>query len=278
MAPRYNAVRVPHYGTPSKDTGHRVIQVIDRLFQILNVLSRTEKAGVAAIAAEVGLAKSTASNILKTLVDLGYLGKNELSEYYFAKPFFELVEANMQRDVLMRLAEEYSGSLSARTHETVVIAALRDYLYYVIAEATYDQTVTVNANVYQSRPVYRSVTGRVLLAFSDPEIAAEVRRRVSLAGGDWPGVSDDAALCTAVRRIRTAGCAELTREQVYAIARPVFGPGRTVACAIGLYMPVSRLSPDKKLDVQHALGEAADQMSAELIGKLQTLGGCHEYE
>jgi DNA-binding IclR family transcriptional regulator len=255
-----------------------MIQVIDRLFQILRVLSKREKAGLAAIAAEVGLAKSTTGNILKTLVDLGYLGKNELSEYFFAKPFYELVEANIQRDVLIRVAEKRAGALAGAVKETVVVAALRDLHYYVIAEATYDQTVTVNATVYQSRPLYRSVTGRVLLAFSDPDESQKVRRLNTPAQDDWPEVATEAQLSAALESIRREGFAELRREQVYAVARPVHGAGDELVCALGVYMPISRLTEESHRGIGAAVEDAAEQMSAELKEKAKTIGGCHGFE
>jgi DNA-binding IclR family transcriptional regulator len=240
-----------------------VIQVLGRLFTILELLSVEEKATTSRIAASAGLKKTTASNIIRTLALLGYLESNELHEYYFSRKFLDLVEANIGRDALVRAAERSAAALATKVGETVVVGALRQGRYYIIAEATYERTVTVHSNVYTVRPLYLSVTGRVLLAHVAKGARARVMAEAGRPGADWPEAATARGLEGELRTIRRDGLAEVHRDDVYAVAVPVAGVDG-IACSVGLWMPQARFSASRRAAALSGLRQASIDMSKAL--------------
>lgn len=249
-----------------------MIQVIGRLFTILELLSAEEKATTSRVAASAGLKKSTASNILRTLAGLGYLESNELHEYYFSRKFLTLVEANMARDALMRSAERSAATLSEKVGETVVVAALRQDRYYIIAEATFERTVTVHSNVYTVRPLYLSVTGRILLAHADKATRVRVMASAGRPGADWPEAGTAQGLEGELRGIRRAGLAEVHRDDIYAVGAPVAGADGTIACSVGLWMPHARYSASRRVAAIAGLRQASSDMTRALSASAQDGG------
>jgi len=237
-----------------------MIQVLGRLFTILEFLSHEEKATTSQISRAAGLKKTTASNILRTLAGLGYLEANELHEYHFSDRFMGLVEANMGRDALMRAAKRAASDLAERMGEAVVVAALRKDRYYAIAEALYERTVTVHSNVYSVRPIYQSVTGRILLAFGVKEERNRVMKAAGSPGSDWPEAGTAAGLERVLRTIRRDRYTELRKADIYAVGVPVFGVDGGLLCAIGLYMPLNRFHAARRRTMLAGLRQASAMM------------------
>ncbi len=234
-----------------------MIQVIERAFGVLEFLSAEGEASLKEISDSVGLKNTTVSNILRSLIDLGYMEKDDRNRYRLSKQFHVLAETDRNRLVLHRTAATYARMVSDRIHEPTVIAEARGGRYYVIAEAMYDQAVTVNTSFLQSGSFYNRVTGKVLLAFMDTAMYRQILARDGLPGDEWPEAGSVDDLEKVLDKIRGNSLAELRTDQVYAVGVPVLDEGGRIVCSMGVYVPVGRGTRENRKKIVAALKDGA---------------------
>ena len=112
-----------------------MIQVVNRAFGILEHLAANGSTTVKELAETTRLKKSTLCNILKTLVELGYVTKTQRGRYQVGSRLAEVVYPQFQHEALVRLGRETVVALADATAESVQLAVLRKGERYIIAEA-----------------------------------------------------------------------------------------------------------------------------------------------
>lgn len=238
------------------------VQVLQRAFSILDLLALRD-AGLAELARETGLQKTTLHNILKTLVELGAVQRTADGRYALGPKIPELGEGEYRRTSLQPLAQRIAADLCSAVQETVVISVLRGAERYVLAYAVGPQELTVRIDLSTGKSPYDATTGRVLLAFL-PE--AERRRIIEargLPGDEWRAITTREELDAALDEIRRNEVAlHLHVEQeIQTVAVPVFGPNGGAWASIGIRMPASRFLNGRREAILAGLREASSRMS-----------------
>ena len=77
-----------------------MIQVIDRVFNILEHLRDSQVLSLSCLAKHMGLNKSTLCNILKTMTDLGYIENDGSGNYRISEKFKQLAQPLPQEELL----------------------------------------------------------------------------------------------------------------------------------------------------------------------------------
>jgi DNA-binding IclR family transcriptional regulator len=223
--------------------------------------------GLGEIAANAGLNKATCAHILKTLVETGYAEQDAPRCGYRLGPMaYRLARGGPYRRDLALKADPFLAELARETGETAVLAALRGGTRLVLGVAEGNQGIQVRSDILHHDDVYRTATGRVLLAhLSDEELASFVATK-GLPGAAWPGARTKAGLRKVLARVRRSGEALNRREPgVVQVARPVREAGE-VAAAIGLALPEMRFRGAHRRKVTAALEAAAGRIGAALSG------------
>ncbi len=224
-----------------------MIQVLKRSFRILEELALDGEVSLENLARISSLNKGTLCNILKSLIELGYVSKSARGYYTLSDSFRNLcrtpVWGETESTIMKRAAEE----LAVELEESVVISTLRDRRVAIIAQYQFQRHLMVNHVVYYARlSLYHSVSGRVLLSF----LQAEERRRLfdlyGEPGGEWDNIQDFETLETAAATIRENAFSEMTNidEGIKSFAVPVFDREGKICAALGMTLPISRLKPD----------------------------------
>jgi len=125
--------------------------------------AQPEGRSLAALAAEVALAKPTAHRILKTLSTLGYLERGEHGVYR-QTPRVQRLVSNRVSDRLLAASESILRQLHITTQETVNMAALRadQIVYLLVLEST--QPLRRVATPTSTDPFYSTALGRAIAA------------------------------------------------------------------------------------------------------------------
>lgn len=234
-----------------------MIQVIERVFGIIEMLSKEETLRLKEIAEARKLNKATLCNILKTLIDLGYVKKTGDSQYTLSEKFQTLAYSKAQKTSLLSIAEEHARELANETRESGTVTVLHNGKAILIAKAVYNQSVIINTDVFNNLALLKSASGKILLAFQDEKTTGEILKK------ELSGESSLETLKKELKNIRQEKFTmhEVADRQAYAFAVPVFAPDNAIAAALGICIPSNRYTESHNKEIKTALDRISEKMS-----------------
>lgn len=233
--------------------------------------------GISALAARLGLAKSTVHRLATTLVEYDILEQNrETGKYRPGLALFELgtlVRRKMDTASESRL-QMYS--LTEMTGETVQLAVLDrlSVLYIRILESR--QSVRMSTIAGSRAPAHCTSVGKVLLAYQAPEVIRQVVDN-GLKRYTANTITEAAVLAEELAAIRAKGYAiddEEIEVGLRCVAAPVRNHTGQVIAAISVAAPVQRMSKKNVQATIPTVVAAADAISRRL-GYLPSFSGAH---
>ncbi|MBN2308898.1 MAG: helix-turn-helix domain-containing protein [Candidatus Hydrogenedentes bacterium] len=220
-----------------------MIQVVHRACDILEALAGQPEAPqpLGAIADGLGLNHATCANILKTLVNRGYVEQVAPKQGYLLGPMaYFLAGRGAYRRGLVAAAEPVVGALARELGEPVLLVMVRGGRRYILCHAEGSEGVEVSRRVLFDENVWRTPTGRLLMAWCDDEERARFIREHGLPGEDWREARSEQDLNRLLEGIRKADRLVLeVAGDVRAVAYAVRDNGRVIA-AVGTYLPSFR--------------------------------------
>jgi DNA-binding IclR family transcriptional regulator len=227
-----------------------MIQVIERTFSILALLSPDKGVSLDRLARSTGLNKGTLCNILKSLIELNYVEKNGNGTYLISKKFYDLAQPYSQDQTLAELAEYYVKMLATETKESGVIATLNDAgNVEIIAQHQFNRSVMVNVEVYKNLSLYTSVTGRILLSYQPDEILRMIIEANGYPGEKWDNAGNwnDFKKCT--EKIHEDGIVIMENKglEIKAFAVPILDADNKLCASLGLTVPLARLENEESI-------------------------------
>jgi DNA-binding IclR family transcriptional regulator len=243
----------------------RMIQVLKRSDEILEIISMQRNMALRDIAECIDIKKTTLSNILRSLVDLGFLNKDDNGKYSLGDRVFNLAMPAIRKITVLPIANEQVRVLAEKTKEAVVLSILEYNGIMVVAKAGSQQSVAVNTEVFGNLNPHRSVSGKILIAYlSDKERKRFLKEHLYL----WPEDITEEEIEAEFIRIREEHFVRKISSdgQVAALAVPVFGPDGQVWAALALNLPKARFRNKHREMVTFELKEAGQRMSNILCG------------
>ena len=223
-----------------------MIQSIERALTALDYLVLQSLSGEGAplqdIAERMGVASSTAHNILKTMVQCGYVGRDEAGHYVLGPRCRDIARGSTLSGGLLAAATGAVHALSERTGESVVVATLACGQRHPVLRAEGQSVIRVGSNVEAGASFFSLVTGRVLAAWASAEELAEILQFQGYPGASWDGIHDDASLAAALNAVREVGYAAQDEADrgLASLAVPVLEPGGQLVAALGVHLPAMR--------------------------------------
>jgi IclR family pca regulon transcriptional regulator len=216
--------------------------------------------GIAELARELGLSRSTSHRYVSTLARLGFLDQNARTRKYRLGPrVLDLGFAAINSMELRQISAPDLQQLADDTGHTVNMGILdgADVVYIERCRTSQpgQREIDLNLHVGSRLPAYCTSMGKVLLAYLDPEQLAEEVSRIDLLDRGPNTITTRAGLVAELQRVRERGVAVNNEELAYglrSIAVPVRGQGGEVVAAINLAVHrsaasienlVERLSP-----------------------------------
>lgn len=235
-----------------------MIQVIDRALNILELLGSdpSRNFSLAEIAEKTGLQKTTCSNILLSLTARDYVQhRTKPTGYRLGFKAFRLVNSPAYYEALKNIAEEDMCHLFHNVGETTVLAVLINGKRIVVSVKECQQGIT--ARIKHSANLYRSATGRVILASYPKEKASRLIDRIGLPDpADWEEISTKSQLESALQVVQQEKFCEVRSSDIIGLAMPIICNGIAIA-SIGVCVPLFRFDDYKRNSIKKALETAA---------------------
>lgn len=229
-----------------------MIKVLGKADEILAAVAENDGITFSALARKTGMAKSTLSQILKTMTELGWIARGEKGGFSPGDSLIgytrKKLRAQSLESVLSEAVRQLAGA-AGQTASTSIITGNRR----VRAAKTYGSgEITVDDEKTPRGPggFLSTATGRVLAAFQDP------RRRSVLIEED--GLSATPGLLKELDEVKRQGFAvHESGGGAASIACGIFSASGDIAAAIGVAVPAYDLTPDKKKFYAERVKEAA---------------------
>lgn len=246
-----------------------VVQSVEKALRLLQALDRQgDWIGVRELARQLSLSPPATHNLLKTLQASGFVESNPVSrQYRLGLAAIRLGSGADPLDEMRRFARPYIESLAANSDETTVVLAWQHAQAVVVdwIQAGHALAVTHSHGVIEHPMGLAS--GRVLLAFQEPEVRQRHVMAENLAqlGANSPRTATEAlALLEQVAADGYAITENVGDSGVVAVGAPVFDATGRLMFAVGCSAPLSRTSASQLVQVRTRLLELAAEMSQRL--------------
>jgi DNA-binding IclR family transcriptional regulator len=250
----------------SINTSTTVLKALDVL-EI--VAAASTPLSVSEVADQVEADKSTTYRMLSTLIDAGYVLRDDLSKRYrLSYKVVSLSRNLLAENEVSGLIQQTLKQIAAVTRETLHYSVLDGDESVLIHQVRGSQLVVVDFQIGDRVKLHCTSIGKVLLAFQDvrhiervidqglPQVAANT-------------ITDPDELRKELQHVRSQGYAIDDREfsdNMRCIAVPVFERGGRVNGGISISGPDSRFTLEKLEELKTPMLEAAWTLSEQLGG------------
>ena len=228
--------------------------------------------GIADIADDLGMSRSTTHRYVITLVALGFLEQGASRKYRLGLRVTDLGMSALNSTGLREHARPYLEELRKRTSYTASLAVLDgpEILYVERARSFRrgQEKIDLNLRPGSRLPAYCTSLGKVLLAFLPDEEQRELIGNMTLTRRGPNSITSKKALRTELEHVREEGMAvndEELAKGLHSISAPVRNESREVVAAVNMAAHSSMISLEELVD---ALGphlvSTADNISARL--------------
>lgn len=246
-----------------------MIKVLEKLFRVLEVLHPDRDQPLAYIARRTGVNKTTLCNMFRTLSELGYVDNDGRGNYRLSKNFMAIGATSPQKTLIEQIGMDFCTSLAGATRESAVIATLVETKVDIVAQARFERSLIMNLSIYRNLSLWRSTSGRILLAFLGEDELRALVVEVGYPRHLWDNVGDFEAFQVLLEPIRAARMAVMvnTKEHFSAFSVPFFDAAGLICGAVGLTVPQFRLKGSAEEKIKDELvrcGEALTRQNVEL--------------
>ncbi len=267
-----NTDREPAWSIPSLREP-RYSQSLERGLAILGCFTPARPVmGIADIAEDLGMSRSTTHRYVITLVALGYLEQGASRKYRLGLRVTNLGMSALNSTGLREHSHPYLEELRQRTSYTTNLAVLDgSEILYVDRARSFrrgQNKIELDLHPGSRLPAYCTAMGKLLLADLPEDEQRDLLASMKLAKRGPNTITNKKALRDELENVREAGFAVNDEElapEVYAIAAPVRNESSEVVAAVNLGAHSSMISLEELVD---ALGphlvSTADRISARL--------------
>lgn len=243
-----------------------LVQSVDRAVTVLEILAQRGVAGVTEIALELGVHKSTASRLVAVLEGRGLVEQlADRGKYRLGFGIVRLAGALTVRRDLAHESRQACEALAVDVGETVNVAILDGNRVINISEVRGPAAIAMHNWVGQSTPPHATSSGKVLLAFTGPDLC-------SLLPEPLPRFTDHTVVDLAVLErelgeVRLQGWAATEQEYelgLNAVAAPVRDHEDVVVAAVSVSGPSYRLTTGALPQVAERVVVASGELSRRL--------------
>jgi len=242
-------------------------QTVARALGILELIGARKQITATQIIDAMELHRSTTYRLLNTLLQLGYIRRDELGHFYNLSPKILTLASSVQETRDIRdIAQPFIDELHQKTQETIHLAVLdNDELVYLDKrESTRNLRVVMSSRTGSHAPLYCTGIGKVLLSgMSDPQFRDYVKslRFIEYTANTLGSVQE---LLREIDLIRQQGYAEDREEHeagVYCVAAPVTNPSGETIAAFSVSLPSVRRTEALRSELLEAVRTASEKIS-----------------
>jgi IclR family pca regulon transcriptional regulator len=223
------------------------LKTLARGMQVMSAFTPERPAlSLSELAEQMRLDPATIYRFVYTLEHLGYVRRDPATRtYWLTSRIHDLGRAVDQPGELRAAARPYLEEMAQQTDETVELAMREGTDIVVLDTIESRQRVAVRGWVGKHLPAYCTAQGKVLLACLPPAEQAQLLDEVKLQALGPHTIADRAALEKELRRTAKRGYGLNNNEMnigIQAIAAPIRARADHVAAALGIAMPIGRMT------------------------------------
>ncbi|MEM7115276.1 MAG: IclR family transcriptional regulator [Chloroflexota bacterium] len=245
------------------------VQSVTRAIELLKqICSQSQGIGIADLARQADLHKSTVSRLIRTLEAAGAvqrIGKRSIVQIQpdFARRFLPLHHPN----TLVAIIRPFLHELSLQFGEAAGLAVPDGDQALYLDQVSPDTIIQVRDWTGSRIPLHAVAPGKLFLAYQPPE-AQEKYLAQPLASYTPQTLTDSAQLRAALQEIRESGISWIFNEyaqELTAVAAPIFDQQEAVIAALVLFAPSYRFpKPDQTDQINTAMRTYAAKCTAQL--------------
>jgi DNA-binding IclR family transcriptional regulator len=241
----------------------RTLETVDRALEMLGAFEHEEELTVAALAAALGIHRSSASRLAGTLAQRGFLERAPGSEAFRLGPAISrLGMLAISGRNLVSESRAPMEHLAERTGEAVVLSALDGDEAVAVAQVSGAHLIGMTNWIGLRAPLHASSDGKVFLAFGSAKLGRG--RRPALTPRT---VTDPEELARERELVRERGWATALSEfedGLNGVAVPVWNGFERCSAALSVCGPAYRLTTERVQEVAALAQEAAREITARL--------------
>lgn len=220
---------------------------LNRALDILESIAERKGIGIRELAHISGLPPATAHRIVATLVQRGYLDKNDTTHHYTLSPKFLIFGEKVQQQIdIVPIARPFLEDLMAETRENANLCVRDgDNVIYIDHVGSPDHNLQIFTKLGGNAPLYASGVGKVFLShFSDAQFQRYIEN-AALRPFTAHTLTTVQQLTGEIRKIREKGYAVDNQEKelgVRCVAAPVLDHNNAIRAAISVSGAVQRIT------------------------------------
>ncbi len=245
-----------------------MLQTIEKASDLLALFDRQHTEwGVREVAKSLGIAKSSAHDLMNSLAQVGLLGKTVEGRYRLGWRLVTLSETLLATTELRREARPVIEELAKQCQETIHLAILDESKVVYVDKLEGSQAVRVEMTSLGTRLYpHSSSVGKVLLAFRSQSEFKKIVKKNGLSQLTPNTITDENTLEQALAKIRKQGYAvdlEETLKDLCCIGAPIRNYNGDVVAAISMSTPAYRFQRSQA-EYRRAIVHAAKMISERL--------------
>ena len=220
------------------------LQSVRRALRALELISESGELGVTELGRKLGVHKATASRLIATLAERGFVERDPISEKFrLGFGLISLAGAAVGGNDLVRAARPILDDLAERTRETVNLGVLSGGSVVYVDQVTGTRSIVSVSWVGQRTPLHCTSNGKVLLAYAT-DAERDRLLRAPLTRLTPRTITDVKKLRAQLAEIVVRGYSqtmEELEEGLNAVAAPVRGMGGDLVAALSVSGPAFRM-------------------------------------
>ncbi|MEB7754878.1 IclR family transcriptional regulator [Staphylococcus pseudoxylosus] len=244
------------------------VQSINRTLNILEIISEQEQISLKDLVETTKLSKATVHRLVNSLINNGYVEKNELTGLYeITFKMFQLGNKRVQNIDFLNVAKSMISQLTNTLGETCHLVVEDNYeVLYIDKFVPNNNTRAMASKIGTRAPMYCTAVGKSILSTYDNETIKEIWEQSNIVKLTENTIIDFTQLMHEIEEIRKRGYSvdnEENERGIYCISTYFVNYRNEVQGAISLSFPTTQL--DKKEYFVKQLKECADKTS-KLLG------------
>ena len=248
-----------------------MIQVLERFNLILEHVAdnHSRPCRIKELSALLQISQPACSNIVRTMVQLGYLeSANDANGYVLGPKPSMLVKNGGYKQYLTKIAEPLIDELVAKINEMCLLVTDSNFKRITLMQKQGERPVQVSSDIRASENLFQTATGMVILAhLPENEIKAFATKN-SVTKTLFPDISNWENLLPRLNKIRKDRYLLVLHEEkdvdaFGSIAVPVYN-GTRLEAVLGCKFPSYRFKGERRNFIIHECIETASMISASL--------------
>ncbi|MEJ8642716.1 IclR family transcriptional regulator [Streptomyces sp. MS1.HAVA.3] len=243
-------------------------QSVERALAVLPLLAKGA-AGLGAVADELGVHKSTALRLLRTLDAHGFVYRQSDGRYRLGAQLFALAAEAIENLDVREVAHPHLVELNAATGHTVHLALHQDDEVVYVDKVDSRYPVRMYSRIGRPVPLTVAAVAKLLLADLPEAERRALADRIEYPRYTVRSTPDAAAFLRELDLVREQGWATDLgghEESINCLGAPVHGPDGRVAAALSVSAPGVVLSAEGLLALLPQVLRTADAISRDYSG------------